>query len=248
VEKRTAGTVGATHLQPDAPAIGFQRWDSLLFLHWPVPVEVLRPLAPARLRIDTFEGHGYVSITPFTLVGARLRGMPPVPGLTRFHELNVRTYVRLREGDPAIWFFSLEAASPLAAGIARATLRLPYTAARMTREQHGPTHRYFCERRLPRHRPGRFAASWEVEGPASPAAPGTLAFFLAERYLLYSRALGSKLWRVQVRHPPWPLHAVRALHVEQSLDRADGLPPLGPPALAHYSEGVDVEFLPFHLV
>src|SRR5690349_17005114 len=104
--------------------VGYQRWADLLFLHWKVPVERLRPLIPERLAIDTFEGEAYVSATPFTVEGARLRGLPHLPGVTRFHETNLRTYVRLGE-VAGVWFFSLEAASPLAVAGAR-MMRLPY--------------------------------------------------------------------------------------------------------------------------
>src|SRR4051812_6401634 len=110
--------------RPSAPVIGFQRWDKLLFLHWELPPESLRPLVPSRLDLDTFEGRAFVSVPPFAVRGGRVRGAPPVPGLSDFHEINVRTYVHLGGEDPAVWFFSLDAASAVAAAIARASLRL----------------------------------------------------------------------------------------------------------------------------
>src|SRR3979411_64776 len=95
----------------EGPVIGFQRWDRLLFLHFEVPHESLRALVPSRLALDACGGRAFVSVPPFTVVGARLRGAPPLPGISQFHELNVRTYVRNGE-DRAVWFFSLDAASP----------------------------------------------------------------------------------------------------------------------------------------
>ena len=231
-----------------APVIGYQRWDSLLFLHWRVPVAALRPLVPGRLEIDTFEGNAYVTLTPFTVVGARLRFLPRLPGVSTFHELNARTYVRLEGGEPGIWFFSLDAASAVAAAIARVSLRLPYFAARMSRSRTADQLRFASER-LPRAiLRGSFEASWRVEGSSSSASPDTLQHFLVERYQLFSRAILGKLWRGPVAHRPWPLQAVRDLRLEQTIDVADGLPKLGEPDLAQYSEGVDVEFLPFLLV
>src|SRR5687767_11872085 len=94
----------------DRPVIGYQRWRDLLFLHWPVPREALRPLVDERLDLDLADGTAWVSLTPFTLEGARLRTLPPLPLLRRFHELNCRTYVRYEDADPGIWFFSLDAA------------------------------------------------------------------------------------------------------------------------------------------
>jgi uncharacterized protein YqjF (DUF2071 family) len=228
--------------------IGYQRWDSLLFLHWPVPQGVLRPLVPERLAVDTFEGRAYVSITPFTVVGARLIMMPRLPGLSTFHELNVRTYVRFAE-DPGIWFFSLDAASPLAALLARISVRLPYYFAYFERHRVGNKFRYRCDRYKTGLAAGAtLSASWEVSPEVRRAEPGSLDYFLSERYALFSRAIGRKLWHGRVRHAPWPLQAVHNLQVEQTMDLADGLPRLGGEVAARYSAGVEVEFLPFRLV
>jgi uncharacterized protein YqjF (DUF2071 family) len=230
-------------VRPDAPLIGYQRWDKLLFLHWEVPESALRPLVHRRLELDTFEGRAFVSITPFTVRGARLRGLPPLPPLADFDEINVRTYVRLGGADPAVWFFSLDAASGLAAAIARASLRLPYCYARTSRGSSGSQMHYRATRVVPPAR-ATLSATWTVAGESTRASPGTLEHFLAERYLLFSRALGDRLFRLQVHHPPWPLRRADGVDVRQTLDTADGLPPLAGPPLAQYSDGVDVEFFP----
>jgi uncharacterized protein YqjF (DUF2071 family) len=228
--------------------IGYQRWDSLLFLHWPVPHSVLRPLVPERLALDTFEGRAYVSITPFTVVGARLMLLPRIPGLATFHELNVRTYVRF-EDDPGVWFFSLDAASALAALLARISVRLPYYFAYIERHRVGRRFRYRCER----YKTGLAAdatviASWEVSPEVAPAEPGSLDYFLCERYALFSHAVGRRFWRGRVRHAPWALQPVHNLEITQNIDLADGLPRLGSDVIARYSAGVDVEFLRLRLV
>jgi uncharacterized protein YqjF (DUF2071 family) len=229
--------------------IGYQRWDSLLFLHWQVPAESLRPLVPERLSIDTFEGRAYVTLAPFTVMNARLILTPNIPGLSRFHELNVRTYVRWRE-DRGIWFFSLDAASALAAFLARVSVRLPYFFARMRRDRNGPEFHYRSERYgFGSSRKAIFRASWQASNEAYHAAPESLDYFLTERYMLFSRAFGSRLWRVPVRHPPWPLQHVDDLNIaEQTIDTADGLPKLGGDVIARYTPGVDVEFVRFGLV
>lgn len=227
--------------------IGYQRWDSLLFLHWAVPPQSLRGLIHPRLELDTFDAKAWISATPFTVEGARPRFVPPLPLLSRFHELNARTYVKL-EGEPGIWFFSLDAASSLASAIARASLHLPYCPARMHRSQRGMHFHFDADRVLPNLERGLFSADWEVDPDEHTARPGTLEHFLAERYVLFSPAAGDKLWRGPVRHRAWPLHEVRELRLEQRLDEADGLPPLGDPTLAQWSPGVDVEFLPFSRV
>jgi uncharacterized protein len=230
-------------VRPQAPVIGFQRWDKLLFLHWPVATELLRPLVPARLDLDTYEGRAYLSLTPFTVRRAHLRGIPPLPGISEFHELNVRTYVRLAGADPAVWFFSLDAASAVAVAAARLSLRLPYCYARIARAVDGSRHTYDAARLLPDAR-AAFSGSWTTGGTPAPAQPGSLEHFLVERYLLFSRAFGDKLFRLQVHHQPWPLQSARDLHVRQTIASADGLPQLEGEPLAQYSPGVDVDFFP----
>jgi uncharacterized protein YqjF (DUF2071 family) len=230
-------------VRPQAPVIGFQRWDKLLFLHWPVPAELLRPLVPARLDLDTFEGRAYVTMAPFTVRRAHLRGVPPLPGLSEFHELNVRTYVRLAGADPAVWFFSLDAASAIAVAAARVSLRLPYCYARIARGTDGLRQTYDAARLLPDAR-AAFSGSWIAGKNAAPAQPGTLEHFLVERYLLFSRAFGDKLFRLQVHHEHWALQAASDVQLRQTLASADGLPQLEGEPLAQCSDGVDVEFFP----
>lgn len=234
--------------RPDALVIGYQRWDSLLFLHWPVPASAFRALIPRRLSIDEYEGRAYVTFTPFTVLGARLRPLPALPGLSNFHELNARTYVHLDGHEPGVWFFSLDASKPLPSAIARLSVRLPYFYARIDREQRGQEHHYSCERLVPGPRGQLLTASWKPTEEVGIAAPGSLEHFLVERYFLYSKGVGDKLWRGQVYHRPWPLQSVAELRLEQSLDKADHLDALGEPQLAQYSAGVDVEFFPFRLV
>ena len=62
-------------------------------------------------------------------------GLPSVPGLSSFHETNVRTYVHRAGCDPGVWFFSLDAANRLAVLAARTTFHLPYYHARMFLER-----------------------------------------------------------------------------------------------------------------
>src|SRR5213082_2682312 len=143
---------------PDAPVIGYQRWDKLHFLHFEVSPEALRARIPSRLEVDTYDGRAFVSLTPFTVRGARVRGVPPLPGISGFHELYVRT-----GEDRAVWFFSLDAASPPAAAIARATLRLPYCYARMNRSDSRGLFRYDSVRVVPAPQ-ATFSGSWSATG------------------------------------------------------------------------------------
>src|SRR5919197_218550 len=98
----------AVRSKPPGTPVMHQTWQDLLFLHWPIDPIALRPLIPAALDIDTFEGQAWIGITPFALTDLRVTAMPPIPGLSSFDEVNVRTYV-VHNGTPGIWFFSLDA-------------------------------------------------------------------------------------------------------------------------------------------
>ncbi len=205
----------------------------------------MRDLVDPRLELDLFDGRAWVSLTPFTMRGARLRFLPHLPLLSDFCELNLRTYVRAG-GVPGISFLSLDAASTPAVAIARAALGLPYYRARMARTASEHAHEYRSVRLRPRGSPATFAASWSVEA-AIPAPPGSIDRFLAERHALYS-TLADRLIRVRVRHPPWVLSDVRIERLEQTVTHAAGVEVTERPTLAHFSDGVDVELLAPELV
>jgi len=227
--------------RPEGRAALRQRWSELLFLHWPVPLAALRSLVPAGLDIDTHEGTAYVGLVPFTMSGIRPVWAPPLPGLSSFHEVNVRTYVHLEGRDPGVWFMSLDASSRVAVLIARLTYHLPYRYARMSLER-GPTGtvRYRSERRWPGPRPASCAMTYRPVGPAAPALPDTLEHFLAERYVLYAQHEG-RLFRGHVHHAPYPLQTAEVTDLDETLVAAAGIDRGTGAPIAHYAKGVSVE-------
>jgi uncharacterized protein YqjF (DUF2071 family) len=113
---------------PERPWVMGQTWDDLLFVHYRVPLETLRALVPDGLEVEEHSGTGWLGVTPFVVTGLRARGLLPLPFVSSFRELNVRTYV-MRDGKPGIWFFSLDASSQVAVEGARRLYRLPYFRA-----------------------------------------------------------------------------------------------------------------------
>jgi uncharacterized protein len=222
--------------RPDGKNAGTQRWRELLFVHWALPLEAVRPLIPAEIELDPWEGKAWVGVVPFRMEEIRPRWLPRAFALD-FLELNVRTYVHYR-GRPAVWFFSLEASSWLAVRAARAGWSLPYHHARMSTSREGDRIEYSSERRKGG---ARFSTSYEVGEPLGPSVPDTHEHFLLERYLLLSLRRG-KILEGQVHHTPYVAHRARLLKVHDDLVAAAGLPrPTGPPDAVHYSPGVDVE-------
>jgi uncharacterized protein YqjF (DUF2071 family) len=224
-----------------------QRWHHLTFLHWPVETGSLQRLLPAPLQLDLYEGIAYVGLVLFTMTDVGLESLPP---RFAFHETNVRTYVRGPEGDPGVWFFSLDAASAPAVLAARAAFHLPYYWAEMGLRTHrwhsfrgghdeeATRLEYRSRRRWP-HAPATLQVSATPQGAPQRAVAGTREHFLVERYRLFARR-GRTLFSGDVRHAPYPLQSATAERVEETLlARAGILRPSSAP-LAHYARGVDV--------
>jgi uncharacterized protein YqjF (DUF2071 family) len=233
--------------RPDDRPAGFQRWRTLLFLHWEVPAEAVAALLPEGLSVDTFEGRAYVGLVPFTMLDVSPWWSPSVPGVSNFHELNVRTYVHA-DGRPGVWFFSLEAASSIAVVAARTGWHLPYHRASMALHEHDGEVRYQSRRLWPGPKPADLALRYRVGERLEEAVPGTLQHFLVERYLLFAstslsipRPAGAELMIGQVHHRPYPLHAAEVSDVAESLVAACGLPATSGPPHVLYSPGVDVD-------
>jgi uncharacterized protein YqjF (DUF2071 family) len=204
-------------------------------------------MVPDGLELDRFEGRCYVGLVPFTMTGVRPAWAPPVPGLSSFHETNVRTYVHRDGRDPGVWFFSLDAASAIAVAIARAAFHLPYYHARMRLDVENGAISYASKRLRAGPRPARCDVLCTPTGTAAPALAGTLEHFLAERYLLYAAHRG-RLYRGQVHHAPYPLQAAGISRLDETLLAAAGIerPDVAP--LAHFARGVRVEVFPLERV
>jgi uncharacterized protein len=216
-----------------------QTWHDLLFAHWPLPPAVLRPLVPSQLALDAFDGECWVGVVPFHMSGIRGRALPPLPGLSRFPELNVRTYVT-HEGKPGVYFFSLDAANLPAVWAARAFYHLPYFHAAMTSRERNGTIQYASRRSLRRHRiPAEFRGNYRPTGEVRVRGNGTIEHWLTERYCLYTIHRG-QLYRGEIHHPPWPLQDAEAEIEINTMAAAAGIVLPASKPLLHFARRQDV--------
>jgi len=212
-----------------------QAWRELTFLHWSFDPAVVRPLIPAGLELDLWEGKCYVGLVPFILEDITAVRGPALPWLSRFNETNVRTYVLDRHGRRGVWFFSLDAARLAAVIGARISYGLPYYWAKMSVQRDGAQVRYRSRRR---HGPPGETHIVVTPGEAIPD-PSPLEIFLTARWRLFAYR-NRQLFRADIDHPRWPLQRVAVNELEESLITAAGLPaPRGAP-LAHFSAGIKV--------
>ena len=223
-----------------------QTWEDLLFAHWRVATRELRGLVPESLELETFDGSAWLGILPFRISALRLRGLLPLPGVSSFIELNVRTYVTAG-GKPGIWFFSLDASSRLAVEVARRTYELPYFGARMSAERCDDWIEFESARMQAAERPVVFSCRYRPRGPVLTAVPGSLEEFLTERYCLYALDRRGRLCRAEIHHLSWPLQKAEVV-VELNTMAPRGVALPDEPPLAHFAAEVAAVIWPLERV
>ena len=228
---------------PDEPWVMTQSWHDLLFAHWPVDVRMLKETLPAGLELDLYSGQAWVGVIPFHMTNVAPRGLPAMPWVSAFPELNVRTYVR-HGGKPGVFFFSLDAGSALTVLGASAWYALPYfmADARLRVTPHGVR---FRSRRDHAGAPAaEFVAEYRATGPVRTRPRARLSRWLTERYCAYTLGVDGGVARTEIHHAPWPLQTAEVTITSNSLLAAAGLDVAGPPRFAHYAAGVDALIWP----
>jgi uncharacterized protein YqjF (DUF2071 family) len=221
-----------------------QRWNDLLFAHWPVPPAAIAPLIPDGLHLDTIHGSAWIGVVPFCMDRIKLRGLPPIPFTRSFPELNLRTYVRDQQtGTPGVYFLSLDANNLAAVLFARTVYNLPYHWAEIKMEQRSEREFAYYSRRRGTRPPVIFKARYRGLGPTRKLAEsrsGSLEFFLTERYCLFTRGRNGEPMRANVHHVPWPLEEAEAEIERNDLPAAAGIKLPDVPPVLHYSRRLAV--------
>jgi uncharacterized protein YqjF (DUF2071 family) len=220
---------------PEGPWVMSQTWNDQLFAHWPVDAGRLRALVPPRFELDLFDGQAWLAVVPFHMTNVTPRLVPAMPWISAFPELNVRTYVRV--GDkPGVFFFSLDAGNPVAVGAARALLNLPYFTADMEVDVGGRV-AYSSRRRTSA---AQFRATYAPRGEAQTPVPGTLEYFLTERYCLYAVDHQQRAYRLDIHHPVWALQPADAEIAVNTMGDAAGVALPSTPPLLHFVKRQDM--------
>jgi uncharacterized protein YqjF (DUF2071 family) len=218
---------------PAEPWIMTQCWHDLLFIHWPIEQSSLYKLLPPQLSLDTFAGQYWLGIVPFRMSHVTPRGLPPLPWISAFPELNVRTYVTVN-GIAGVYFFSLDAANQIAVALARRFFHLPYFYAHMSCLRDGDTIHYSSSRRYHTHHDAKFVANYRPIGPPVHPQPGTLEHWLTERYCLYT-VTNQHVLRCDIHHRPWSLQAAELELQSTTMSIAAGIQLPDTQPLLHYS-------------
>ncbi|HEY4904086.1 MAG TPA: DUF2071 domain-containing protein [Candidatus Sulfotelmatobacter sp.] len=216
-----------------------QIWHDLLFAHWPVSVAALRALIPEQVTLDTFDGNAWVGVVPFHMTGIHRRGLPPVPGLSRFPELNVRTYVT-HAGKAGVYFFSLDAANLVVVHAARTFYHLPYFHATMSSQARDGAIHYASRRHCDA---AEFRGSYWPTSEARLRDKGSIEHWLTERYCLYTTHRG-QVYRGEIHHRPWPLQDAEAKFETNTVASAGGISLPDTVPLLHFARRLEVLIWP----
>lgn len=224
---------------PPGPYAMTMTWERLLFAHWPIPIASMRDLVPESLELDTWEGSAWIGIVPFGMRNVSPRRVPAAPWISAFLELNVRTYVTIGN-RPGVFFFSLDAANPVAVEVARRWYHLPYFNARMSAAQQGDAIDYRSTRTHRNAPSGELVARYRPTGPLYHSTAGTHEAWLTERYCLYAVARDGSVYRGEIQHERWPLRRAEAEFHSNMVASGFGitLPDVSP--ILHYVDSLDV--------
>lgn len=228
------------YLAPETPWILAQTWCDVLFAHWRMSLPDLRKALPEPLPLDTYDGHGWVSVVAFGIQNFRLRGLPPVPKMSSFPEVNFRTYITI-DDKPGIYFFSLDVNSLPSVLGGRLFYHLPYFHARMNLNKSEQWVHFASERQGKGHS-AQLDVQYHPTGEGKPAAPGSLDYWLTERYCLYSLDGKRRIYRGEIHHPAWQLQPATATIRENTLALAAGISLPDDAPLLHYAPRQDAVF------
>ena len=221
-----------------------QIWRDLLFIHYEIDPEQIQKKLPKGLEVDCFEGKTYIAIVPFHMTGIRPRFLPSLPYLSNFAELNVRAYVH-KKGKRGVWFFSLDAANPIAVEIARSFFYLPYFNANIHFTENSHKIIYTSIRKDKRGKNAKLLLEYEPISEVYFSQKGSLENWLTERYCLYSTDSRGNIYRGEIHHPPWPLQKAQMNLQENLMLLSHDLSILPQEPILHFSKYIEVAI--YHL-
>lgn len=218
---------------PERRWVWYQEWNRALFLHWKVPASLIRPFVPEQLQVDLYDDSAWVSLVPFTMERIRPRGLPSLPIISNFHEVNLRTYVT-DGAKPGVYFLNIQAANALSAWIAKTVSGLPYEVAQIYRIDHEPNFLYEV---LNQRTAMKLSIEYQIGQNIQ--SKSQLDRWLTERYCLYL-SNHKKLSRYEIHHDEWPLSEVQIKNLDLNYSVGRFQLSSVPPDRVHYSPGIKV--------
>lgn len=224
---------------PDRPWSAAQREEHVLFLHYPVVPDHLRPLVPSALELQIVDGSAWVAVIALRVADVVARRMPVPPWLRSFGEVDLLVPV-VHEDRRGVFFLAIEGAQRIASFITRWTVGLPYLYAGTRAHAVRDGWRVASGPRWSADAPAAsFDATYRPLGPLE-HDPSSPASWLADQYSMYVVDRHGQLCRGDEIHGMWPLRLAEVDLRTNTLPAASGVIVPDQPALVHYSEGRDI--------
>ena len=191
-------------------------WRKLIMAQYEVAPKALLPYLPRGLELDLYEGRCFVSLVGFLFDRVRLLHVP-VPGHTRFEEVNLRFYVKRPMPDGTsrrgVIFISEIVPKPAITFVAKTLYGEAYSTA--------PTrHAWIADG-------GEFRVSydWQHRGKwqslrastdltSRPIAAGSMEEFITEHYWGYTKRRDGGATEYGVEHPRWQVYPITSVTVD----------------------------------
>ena len=180
-------------------------WRELVMLNYEVDPAILLQYVPRGVDLDAFEGRTFVSLVGFQFLRAKLYGFLAVPLHSNFDEVNLRFYVRRREGNEirrGVVFIREWVPRMVIAWLARQMYGERYDSCKMEHRIERNGENLTAEYRWQwggQH--FRFRA--RAHGAPTRFAEGSLENFITEHYWGYSAKGASEAIEYRVSHDPW---------------------------------------------
>jgi len=182
-------------------------WRDLVMLNYEVDPCLLEKYVPRGTVLDSFAGKTYVSLVGFRFCRTKLFGSLAVPFHSDFDEVNLRFYVRRKEGVEdrrGVVFIAEIVPKQAVATLARLVYGENYKCLPMKHE--------VCsdERARTAEYQWRVKGQWcrltaQATGAPELLRDGSLEQFIAEHYWGYSSQRGGGTIEYHVAHVPWPV-------------------------------------------
>jgi uncharacterized protein YqjF (DUF2071 family) len=188
-------------------------WLNLAMANYEVPPSLLQPFLPLKTELDFFNGICYTSLVAFRFWNTRIRGIA-VPLHTNFEEINLRFYVRYKEGN--IWKRGVVFIKEI---VPRAAISFIANTFYQERYETMPT------RSQVKTLPGSLSVKYQwgkkysneitvdAHPVSHPIVTGSFEEFITEHYWGYAQQKDNTTKEYKVDHPRWNVHTVNNYNI-----------------------------------
>lgn len=198
-------------------------WVNLLMANFRIDPKLLKPYVPAFTELDEWNGHTYVSLVGFLFQNTRVLGVQ-FPFHTTFEEVNLRFYVRYKDGSDwkrGVVFIKEIVPRAMITFVANTLYKEHYETRTMSHqfETRGDAFHVGYFWRVGRER-NHLKASTTLS--THPIVSGSEEEFITEHYWGYTRINPLKTTAYEVQHPKWNVHKILTFDFQCSVEKLYG--------------------------